>query len=38
LGLFTSEEYLEAFRKTNLTVSHDPIGLDGRGLYIGLKP
>jgi ubiquinone/menaquinone biosynthesis C-methylase UbiE len=38
LGLFTSEEYLEAFRKTNLTVSHDPIGLDGRGLYIGLRP
>ena len=38
LGLFTSEEYLDAFRKAGLTVSHDPIGLDGRGLYIGLKP
>jgi len=37
LGLFTSEEYLEAFRKAKLEVIHDPEGLDGRGLYIGLK-
>ena len=37
LGLFTPDEYLEAFRKANLTVIHEPIGLDGRGLYIGLK-
>ena len=37
LGLFTPDEYLEAFRKANLTVTHEPIGLDGRGLYIGLK-
>jgi SAM-dependent methyltransferase len=38
LGLFTHEEYLEAFHKAGLEISHDPEGLDGRGLYIGLKP
>lgn len=38
LGLFPPEEYLEAFHKAGLEVSHDPEGLDGRGLYIGLKP
>ena len=37
LGLFTPDEYLEAFRKAGLTVTHDSTGLDGRGLYIGLK-
>jgi SAM-dependent methyltransferase len=37
LGLFTHEEYLEAFHKARLEVIHDPEGLDGRGLYIGLK-
>jgi hypothetical protein len=38
LGLFTHEEYLGAFRKAGLETSHDPVGLDGRGLYIGVKP
>ena len=38
LGLFTEQEYMEAFRKAGLKVIHDPKGLDGRGLYIGIKP
>lgn len=38
MGLFTHEEYLAAFTNAGLDVSHDPEGLDGRGLYIGLKP
>jgi ubiquinone/menaquinone biosynthesis C-methylase UbiE len=38
LGLFTHQEYLEAFRKAGIETIHDPEGLDGRGLYIGLKP
>jgi len=37
LGLFTQEEYLEAFRKARLETILDPEGIDGRGLYIGLK-
>jgi SAM-dependent methyltransferase len=38
LALFTHEEYLEAFRGAGLETSHDPDGLMGRGLYIGVKP
>jgi SAM-dependent methyltransferase len=38
LGLFNKRDYLEAFRKAGLKVIHDPVGLDGRGLYIGIKP
>ena len=37
LGLFTHKEYLDAFKATGLKVIHDPKGLDGRGLYIGIK-
>ncbi len=38
LTLFTDEEYLSAFRACDLEVIHDPEGLYGRGLYIGMKP
>lgn len=38
LGLFFKKDYLEAFHKVGLKVVHDPKGLDGRGLYIGIKP
>jgi len=35
--LFTEKEYLDAFRSAGLEVIHDAEGLDGRGMYIGLK-
>ena len=34
LGLFTLEEMLECFRGTGLPAIHDPVGLDGRGLFL----
>jgi len=37
LRLFTHEEYLGVFQKSALETIHDPKGLDGRGLYIGVK-
>jgi ubiquinone/menaquinone biosynthesis C-methylase UbiE len=37
IGLFTHQEYLDAFTKAELTVSYDPEGLFGRGMYIGTK-
>jgi ubiquinone/menaquinone biosynthesis C-methylase UbiE len=37
LGLFTHEEYLNAFHLAGLKTTHDKNGLDGRGLYIGRK-
>jgi len=37
LGLFTHEEYLESIDTAGLEPVHDPEGLTGRGLYIGLR-
>jgi ubiquinone/menaquinone biosynthesis C-methylase UbiE len=37
LGIFTDDEYQQVFRSAGLKVLHDPDGLDGRGLYIGIK-
>jgi SAM-dependent methyltransferase len=34
LGLFTVDQYLEAFRAASLEADHDPEGPMGRGLYI----
>ena len=38
LGVFTDDEYQDAFRACGLTVRHDPVGLFNRGLYIGTLP
>lgn len=37
MGLFTHEEYLDAFRQAKLATTYDPEGLMGRGLYIGTR-
>jgi ubiquinone/menaquinone biosynthesis C-methylase UbiE len=37
LGLFNAKDYLGAFRAAGFKVIHDREGLDGRGLYIGIK-
>jgi len=38
MGLWTHEEYLDAFRDGGLEAVFDPEGLMGRGLYLGVKP
>jgi ubiquinone/menaquinone biosynthesis C-methylase UbiE len=37
MGLFTLDEYLDAFRRARLETIYDPEGLMGRGLYIGTR-
>ena len=34
LGLFTTEEQLRAFEEAGLETRHDPVGVDGRGLFV----
>jgi SAM-dependent methyltransferase len=36
-GAFTRDDHLAAFRAAGLDVEHDPVGLIGRGLYIGVR-
>jgi ubiquinone/menaquinone biosynthesis C-methylase UbiE len=38
LGLFSDENYRAALRGAGLETSFDTPGLDGRGIYIGVKP
>jgi SAM-dependent methyltransferase len=37
MGLFSHQEYMAAFTRSELKVVYDPEGLTGRGLYIGKK-
>ncbi len=37
-GLFTHEAYMHSFKRAGLNVTHEPEGVDGRGIYIGTKP
>jgi hypothetical protein len=37
MGLFTNEEYMEAFESAGLKTVYNKKGLNGRGLYLGVK-
>jgi hypothetical protein len=36
-GLFTDDEMRHALEATGLSVAHDPEGLIGRGLWLGMR-
>jgi hypothetical protein len=38
MGLFAVAEMMAAFEHAGLEVSFDPVGLIGRGLYVGRQP
>ncbi len=38
VGLFAHADYVAALEASGLDVRHDPEGLTGRGLYIGVRP
>lgn len=38
LGLFRHDEYLSAFDRCGMETIYDEVGLEGRGLYIGINP
>jgi SAM-dependent methyltransferase len=38
LGLFTHEQYMKSFELAGLDAIHDPEGLSGRGIYLGVAP
>jgi SAM-dependent methyltransferase len=37
MGLFTHDEYLDAFRAAGIEPSYDAAGLFGRGMYLGVR-
>jgi ubiquinone/menaquinone biosynthesis C-methylase UbiE len=37
LGLFSNEEYIEAFNSVGMKADYDPVGLLKRGLFVGVK-
>lgn len=38
LALFKDDEYAAAFKRAGLAVQHDPEGLEGRSLFVGVSP
>jgi hypothetical protein len=38
VGMFTHAQYVEAFSRAGVEPEHDPEGLMGRGLYVGVRP